>query len=76
MMNKKVAALIVACAAVAAALTACVCALAYFGDKLAEYYEAGKKLYLHERKVRGHEFKGTEPDPREYGDLDFETTGV
>lgn len=56
----------------AAALVACVCAVAYYWDNIVRYCEAGRKLYCHERKIRGHRFHGSEYD--DYADLDWDNT--
>ncbi|MCD8144554.1 MAG: hypothetical protein LUD79_04345 [Oscillospiraceae bacterium] len=71
-MNNKLSTMILKLVAAIAALAACVCAVAYYWDSIVHYIEAGRKLYCHERKLRGHQFRSPERD--DYADLDWENT--
>ena len=69
-MNTKLTTLILKLITAASALVACVCAIAYYWDAIVRYCEAGRKLYCHERSVRGHRFR--KPENHDYADMDME----
>jgi hypothetical protein len=70
-MNGKLSALILKLIIAAAALTTCVCAVAYYWEDIVKCYETSRKLYCHERLVRGHRY-GKYSEFNDYADMDWE----
>ncbi len=70
-MNEKMPPLILKLIAAAVALAACVCAIAYYWEAIVKCYEASRKLYCHERMVRGHRY-GRPSESCDYADMDLD----
>jgi hypothetical protein len=70
-MNKNLTALVLKLVAAAAALATCVCAVAYYWEAIVKCYEASRKLYCHERMVRGHRY-GRPSEYDDYADMDID----
>ncbi len=70
-MNEKLTSLMLKLIAAAAALAACICAVAYYWDAIVKCYETSRKIYCHERMVRGHRF-GKSSEYNDYADMDLD----
>ena len=69
-MNQKMPPLILKLIAAAIALAACVCSIAYHREAIVKCYATSRKLYCHERMVRGHRY-GKSSDSNDYADMDL-----
>ncbi len=74
-MNEKLTPLILKLIAAAAALAGCVCAIAYYWEAIVKCYETSRKLYCHERMVRGHRY-GRPSERSDYADMSLDSDAL